>query len=226
MLNSIRATGGMAVAPHALAAQSALAVLRERGNALEAMIAAAATIPVVYPHMNSIGGDGFWLIACARPAGARDRRLRRRGARGVARVVRGARTRQVDSVPRRRGRQHGRGHDLRAGSSRSRSAVNWAAGCRLRACLPMRSTTPSAASRSRRSQAANTAAKRARAGTAAGLRRDVSARWQRAGGGTGFQAAALGRDAAAAGRQGARRLLSGRARARDRGATWPTPAAR
>jgi gamma-glutamyltranspeptidase/glutathione hydrolase len=52
----------MAVAPHALAAQSALAVLRERGNALEAMIAAAATIPVVYPHMNSIGGDGFWLI--------------------------------------------------------------------------------------------------------------------------------------------------------------------
>jgi oxamate amidohydrolase len=62
MLNSIRATGGMAVSPHALAAQSALAVLRERGNALEAMIAAAATIPVVYPHMTSIGGDGFWLI--------------------------------------------------------------------------------------------------------------------------------------------------------------------
>lgn len=52
----------MAVAPHALAAQSALAVLRERGNAIEAMIAAAATIAVVYPHMNSIGGDGFWLL--------------------------------------------------------------------------------------------------------------------------------------------------------------------
>jgi gamma-glutamyltranspeptidase/glutathione hydrolase len=27
------------------------------------MIAAAATIAVVYPHMNSIGGDGFWLIS-------------------------------------------------------------------------------------------------------------------------------------------------------------------
>ena len=62
MLNSIRGTRGMAVAPHALAAQSALAVLREGGNAVEAMIAAAASIAVVYPHMNSIGGDAFWLI--------------------------------------------------------------------------------------------------------------------------------------------------------------------
>ena len=53
---------GMAVAPHSLASESALAVLREGGNALEAMIAAAATIAVVYPHMNSIGGDSFWVI--------------------------------------------------------------------------------------------------------------------------------------------------------------------
>ena len=29
---------------------------------IEAMVAAAATIAVVYPHMNSIGGDAFWLI--------------------------------------------------------------------------------------------------------------------------------------------------------------------
>ena len=62
MLNPTRGTRGMAVAPHALAAQSALAVLREDGNAVEAMIAAAATIAVVYPHMNSIGGDSFWLV--------------------------------------------------------------------------------------------------------------------------------------------------------------------
>ena len=53
---------GMAVAPHSLASESALAVLREGGNALEAMVAAAATIVVVYPHMNSIGGDSFWVI--------------------------------------------------------------------------------------------------------------------------------------------------------------------
>ncbi len=53
---------GMTVAPHSLAAESALAVLREGGNALEGMIAAAATIAVVYPHMNSIGGDSFWVV--------------------------------------------------------------------------------------------------------------------------------------------------------------------
>ncbi|MBO6782568.1 MAG: gamma-glutamyltransferase [Alphaproteobacteria bacterium] len=65
MLKSTFAANGMVVAPHHLAAESGLAVLREGGNALEAMIAAAASIAVVYPHMNSIGGDGFWVIAPA-----------------------------------------------------------------------------------------------------------------------------------------------------------------
>ena len=68
MIHSIHGTRGMAVAPHALAAQSALEVLREGGNALEAMIAAGATITVVYPHMNSIGGDSFWLMRVPRRA--------------------------------------------------------------------------------------------------------------------------------------------------------------
>jgi len=54
---------GMAVAPHRAAAEAAVEVLRADGNALEAMIAAAATIAVVYPHMNSIGGDAFFLIS-------------------------------------------------------------------------------------------------------------------------------------------------------------------
>lgn len=63
MFNTTQATRGMAVAPHALAAQSALAILRDGGNAIEAMTAAAATIAVVYPHMNSLGGDSFWLIS-------------------------------------------------------------------------------------------------------------------------------------------------------------------
>jgi gamma-glutamyltranspeptidase/glutathione hydrolase len=49
-------------APHHLAAETGRAILAEGGNALEAMLGMAATIAVVYPHMNSIGGDGFWLI--------------------------------------------------------------------------------------------------------------------------------------------------------------------
>jgi gamma-glutamyltranspeptidase len=52
----------MVVAPHALAAQSGLAVLREGGNAIEAAVATAATLAVVYPHMTGIGGDAFWML--------------------------------------------------------------------------------------------------------------------------------------------------------------------
>ncbi len=63
VLQTLRSSRGMVVAPHHLAAQAGLAVLREGGNAVEAMVAAASTIAVVYPHMNSLGGDNFWLIA-------------------------------------------------------------------------------------------------------------------------------------------------------------------
>lgn len=63
MLNTTYARRAIAVAPHALAAQSAAAVMREGGNAIEAMVAAAATIAVVYPHMNGIGGDSFWVLS-------------------------------------------------------------------------------------------------------------------------------------------------------------------
>ncbi|XP_026737551.1 uncharacterized protein LOC113500850 [Trichoplusia ni] len=56
------APNGMVVTPHHLATQSALAILKDGGTAIEAMVSAAATIAVVYPHMNSIGGDSFWLI--------------------------------------------------------------------------------------------------------------------------------------------------------------------
>jgi oxamate amidohydrolase len=95
-IRSLGGTRGMAVAPHALAAQTALGVLREGGNALEAMVAAAATIPVVYPHMNSIGGDSFWLVhvpgravrgidACG--AAARAASLEWYAARGVSGAI-------------------------------------------------------------------------------------------------------------------------------------------
>jgi gamma-glutamyltranspeptidase/glutathione hydrolase len=63
MLNTPRARRGMVTAPHHLASEAGLRVLREGGNAIEATVAMAATLAVVYPHMTSIGGDGFWLIA-------------------------------------------------------------------------------------------------------------------------------------------------------------------
>lgn len=63
MLNTPSAMNGMITAPHHLAAQAGLSVLQDGGNAVEAMIAAAAAIAVVYPHMNAVGGDGFWLIS-------------------------------------------------------------------------------------------------------------------------------------------------------------------
>jgi oxamate amidohydrolase len=53
---------GVAAAPHAAAAESGKRVLAEGGNALEAMVAMGATIAAVYPHMNHLGGDGFWLV--------------------------------------------------------------------------------------------------------------------------------------------------------------------
>src|SRR5688572_6282786 len=57
-----RATGGLVASPHLLASEAGRAALRSGGNALDAAIAAAATIAVVYPHMNGIGGDNVWLL--------------------------------------------------------------------------------------------------------------------------------------------------------------------
>ncbi len=86
---------GMAVAPHRAAAEAAAEVMREGGNALEAMIAAAATIAVVYPHMNSIGGDAFFLIAQpGRPVRAIDA-----GRRRLARHHQRYRKKGYDTVP-------------------------------------------------------------------------------------------------------------------------------
>lgn len=62
MLQTTRSYRGMVTAPHHLAARAGLRVLEDGGNAVEAMIAAAAAITVVYPHMNGLGGDNFWLI--------------------------------------------------------------------------------------------------------------------------------------------------------------------
>jgi oxamate amidohydrolase len=57
-----RASRGLVATPHALASQAGRAILERGGNAVDAAIAAGAALAVVYPHMNGIGGDAFWLI--------------------------------------------------------------------------------------------------------------------------------------------------------------------
>lgn len=53
-------------APHRIAAMVGVEMMRDGATAIEAMIASAAAIAVVYPHMNGLGGDAFWTI---KPAG-------------------------------------------------------------------------------------------------------------------------------------------------------------
>src|SRR5215469_14720400 len=71
---------GVVCAPHFSAVEDGRAVLAEGGNALEAMVAMAATIAAVYPHMNHLGGDGFWLV---REPSGRLRALMSAGAVGA-----------------------------------------------------------------------------------------------------------------------------------------------
>jgi len=62
MQHTPMALRGMVTSPHHLASQAGLAVLRDGGNAVEAALAACAACTVLYPHMNGLAGDGFWLI--------------------------------------------------------------------------------------------------------------------------------------------------------------------
>ena len=96
MLHTARSTHAIAVAPHHLAAQSALAVMRDGGNAIEAMVAAAASIAVVYPHMNGIGGDSFWLIV---PPGCEPVAIDACGQAAAAATIEAYRSRGLSAIP-------------------------------------------------------------------------------------------------------------------------------
>src|SRR5689334_5542699 len=56
------AAGGMVASPHAAASRSGAEVLRDGGSAVDAALATAASLGVLYPHMCGIGGDAFWLV--------------------------------------------------------------------------------------------------------------------------------------------------------------------
>ncbi len=95
---------GMVVAPHRAAAESGAEVLRAGGNAFEATIAAAAAIAVVYPHMNGIGGDAFFLFA---EPGRAPRVIDAAGAAGALATIARYRDSGYDAMP-------GRGADAAA----------------------------------------------------------------------------------------------------------------
>jgi gamma-glutamyltranspeptidase/glutathione hydrolase len=83
-------------APHYLASATGKGVLAEGGNAIEAMIAMAATIAVVYPHMNGIGGDGFWVV---REPGGRVRAIEACGPAGTHAKAASYRAKGYDALP-------------------------------------------------------------------------------------------------------------------------------
>ncbi len=56
---------GAVTAGHPLAAQAGFDILKNGGNAVDAVVAMAGVLAVVRPHMNGIGGDTFMLIYSA-----------------------------------------------------------------------------------------------------------------------------------------------------------------
>lgn len=87
---------GVVCAPHAKAVADGRSILAEGGNAIEAMIAMAATIAAVYPHMNHIGGDGFWLV---HEPGGKVRALMGAGPAGSRATIDFYRSRGHDTIP-------------------------------------------------------------------------------------------------------------------------------
>ncbi len=65
----VMATNGMCATSHPLAAQAAVRILQQGGNAVDAAIAGAAILGLAEPAMTSIGGDCFALVS---PAGGDD----------------------------------------------------------------------------------------------------------------------------------------------------------
>jgi gamma-glutamyltranspeptidase len=55
--SAVQAKRGMVTSPHHLASEAGAEVLRAGGTAVDAAIATAAVLGVIYPHMTGTGGD-------------------------------------------------------------------------------------------------------------------------------------------------------------------------
>ena len=62
-MHPVEARNGMVVTSHFLATQSALEVLEQGGNAIDAAVTAAFSLAVTQPRSGNIGGGGFMLIS-------------------------------------------------------------------------------------------------------------------------------------------------------------------
>jgi len=62
-MQPVQANKGMVVTSHFLATESALEVLRQGGNAIDAAVTAAFSLAVTQPRSGNIGGGGFMLIS-------------------------------------------------------------------------------------------------------------------------------------------------------------------
>jgi gamma-glutamyltranspeptidase/glutathione hydrolase len=88
---------GVVVGPHALASAAGTDVLRAGGSAVDAAIATASALAVLYPHMTSVGGDAFWLLYDA--ATARVRYLGGGGRAAASATIDALRGRGLGEVP-------------------------------------------------------------------------------------------------------------------------------